>query len=167
MYHSITFYNGSSSRNTYDNFYLIGTEPPVITLPKQKTKYLDIPGADGSIDLSTTLTGGPIFEDREGSIEFYTRRFVYREVEPGVREYRSAIELYQITYKYLHGKRMKMILEDDPEYYYEGRFSVSYSPETSMNRGKVTISYRLRPYKIKCTVDGSTVTDSDPLVRSL
>ena len=46
MYHSITI----GSKNTWDDWYLIPSSRPVVNPPKPKTKYIDIPGADGHLD---------------------------------------------------------------------------------------------------------------------
>ena len=54
---------------------------------------------------------------------------------------------------YLHGKSMKMCLEDDPNFYYEGRFSLGEWKSESWN-SKVTINYAVGPYKYRIT-DGS------------
>ena len=70
--HSITFRSTAfgEERNTWDDWHLVPVSRPVINPPAVHTHYIDIPGANGSIDLTDTLTGGPTFGDREGSIEF-------------------------------------------------------------------------------------------------
>lgn len=133
MYHSITF----GDKNTYDDWHLAPSSRPVINPPKPKTKYLDIPGASSSIDLSDSLTSFPIFEDREGEIEFY--------VLNGYQEWQT---LYSEIMDYLHGRKMNAILEDDLSYHYEGRFSVDEWKSDSY-WSKITISYRVNPYKWK------------------
>lgn len=163
MYHSITFYSpdgfwdGAHSKNSYTDLLLIGTSPPVIAMPSQKTKYLDIPGADGVIDLSDLLTGGPIFNNREGSLEFYTRRFV-RSNDYGTEEgFVTSSLVYRKVSRLIHGRRLQMILEDDPNHYYEGRFTVDYA--TGDGRGILTINYNLDPYRRTCTVVDDTIED--------
>lgn len=136
MYHSITFGN----KNTYDDWHLVSTSRPVIAPPKPKMQYVDIPGADGSIDLTESLAGRPVFSDREGSLEFY----VLNDLD-GVENYNWSTVYEEIT-AYLHGQFMRMILEDDPENFYEGRFSIN-SWKTNEDRSTITIDYRLGPYK--------------------
>ena len=133
MYHSITF----GDKNTYDDWHLAPSSRPLFDPPKPKTKYLDIPGASGSIDLSESLTSFPLFEDREGDIEFY--------VLNGYQEWQT---LYSEIMDYLHGKKMNAVLEDDLSYHYEGRFSVNKWKSDSY-WSKITISYRVNPYKWK------------------
>ena len=65
-YHSVNF----GDKNTWDDWKLVPSNRPVIDPPTQKTNYIDIPGADGSLDISTALTGYPVYNDRVGSIEF-------------------------------------------------------------------------------------------------
>ena len=67
MYHSITF----GDRNTWDDWHLIPSTRPLFNPPDAKTHYVDIPGANGQLDLIESLTGYPLYENRTGSIEFY------------------------------------------------------------------------------------------------
>lgn len=131
MYHSITI----GDKNTWDDWHLVAKSRPVINPPKQKTKYLDIPGASGSIDMSESLTGYPVFDNREGDFEFYV-----------MNGYLAWNVLLEEISKFLHGKRMRLILEDEPEYYYEGRFAVD-EWKSEKDYSKIVISYNLEPYK--------------------
>ena len=67
MYHSITF----GDKNTWDDWHLIPSSRPLFNPPTPKTKYQDIPGANGKLDLSEALTGYPVYDNRIGSFEFY------------------------------------------------------------------------------------------------
>ena len=70
--HSITFINPSGTeRNTWTNWKLIPTQKPVVPMPEFDNNYVEIPGSNGSLDLSEYLTGGPVYRDRSGSFEFY------------------------------------------------------------------------------------------------
>ena len=68
--YSITFTNGNGSKNTWTDWMLIPTSRPVANPPEMKTHYVDIPGRNGTIDLSTFLTGEPSYENRVGTWEF-------------------------------------------------------------------------------------------------
>ena len=131
MYHSLTF----GDKNTYDDWHLAPSSRPVFNPPEARTKYLDIPGSSGSIDLSESLTSFPLYEDREGSFEFY--------VLNGYQDWQT---LYSEIMNYLHGRKMNAVLEDDLTYHYEGRFSVDKWKSDSY-WSKITISYRVNPYK--------------------
>lgn len=133
MYHSITF----GDKNTWDDWFLIPSSRPVFNPPKVKTVYIDIPGADWHLDMSESLTGEVVYEGREGSIEFI--------VDNG---HRTWSELYSDIMDYLHGQQMRAILEDDPSYYYEGRFAVNQWKSDPHN-SKITIDYNVAPYKFE------------------
>ena len=130
MYHSITF----GEKHTYKDWGLIPTERPAFDMPAVKTVYVDIPGADGAVDLSTALTGAVVYENRTGSFEF---RVVPKEDWACV---------YSEIADYLHGQKMKIILDDDPCYYYYGRPQVS-KWKSDENASLVTIDVTADPYK--------------------
>lgn len=132
MYHSITF----GDKNTWDDWHLIPESRPLFLPPDVKTKYVDIPGSNGHKDISEALTGEPLYENRTGDITFY--------VENGHQEWHV---LYAEIMNYLHGQQMHAYLEDDPSFYYEGRFSVN-EWESDEHFSKITISYNVYPYKI-------------------
>lgn len=133
MYHSITF----GDKNTWDDWFLIPSSRPVFNPPKVKTVYIDIPGADWHLDMSESLTGEVVYEGREGSLEFI--------VDNG---HRTWSELYSDIMDYLHGQQMRAVLEDDPSYYYEGRFAVNQWKSDPHN-SKITIDYNVAPYKFE------------------
>lgn len=131
--HSVIFGNVS----TYDDWHLVAAERPAVSIPKPKTHYVDAPGSNGNIDLTNVLVNEPVFENREGSFEFYV-----------LNEYSGYnwVDLHDRIVRYLHGKKMHMTLEDDPNYYYEGRFSVDeWKPD--QNWSHITINYNLTPEK--------------------
>lgn len=131
MYHSITF----GTKNTWDDWHLIPKSRPVINPPTVKTNYVEIPGGDGVLDLSTALSGRPTFANRTGTLDFYVDN-----------DFKSWHALYSEIMKYLHGVRMRLILEDDPAYYYEGRFSVN-EWRSDKHCSSISIDYNVSPYK--------------------
>lgn len=136
MYHSITFINRLLVRkNTWNDWFLIPTAKPVVALPGVTTNYVTIPGREDPIDLTTYLTGKVVKGQRSGSFDFY------------VDNSRSGYDPERIRediLSYLHGEKLKMILEDEPRYYYEGRFTFNnWTPDP--NWSKVSIGYQLNP----------------------
>lgn len=131
MYHSITF----GSKNTWDDWHLIPKSRPVFNPPPVKTHFVEIPGGDGAIDLSTALAGRPLFGNRTGSFEFYA--------ENGFKDWSA---LYSEIMVYLHGQKMRAVLEDDPAYFYEGRFTVN-AWKSEQQRSTIVIDYNVNPYK--------------------
>lgn len=131
MYHSITF----GTKNSWDDWRLIPTSRPFVAPPQVKTKYIEIPGTDGQIDISELMTGRPLYNMRSGSWEFIIR--------PEDWAFEDAVSTIMT---YLHGKSMRVILEDDPEWYYEGRLSVNQL-KCDKAYNLITINYNLNPYK--------------------
>lgn len=148
MYHSITFGDGSlytsgskqgqfKGTNTWEDWHLIPVTRPVIAAAKVFSKFVDIPGAHGTHDLSEYLTGHPIYKDRSGSLEFYTNS---DDPEPWER-LRARIT------NFLHGKKLKICLEDDPLFCWEGRFSFN-EWKSEQICSKVVIDYVVNPFKV-------------------
>ena len=54
----------------------------------------------------------------------------------------------------IHGKRMAIVLDDDPDYYYEGRFTVG-NIEPASDYSGITITYQLDTYKLRIKSYGS------------
>lgn len=121
--------------NTWDDWHLIPSSRPLFNVPSFKSNFIDIPGANGSIDASTILGGYPTFNDRTGSIEFYV-----------MNDYGEWYNRYSDAMNYLHGQRVKAILEDEPSYYYEGRMTVN-SWKSEKGHSKITFDYTMEPFK--------------------
>lgn len=140
MYHSITF----GDKNTWDDWCLIPNGRPIFSPPEQKTNYLDIPGGNGSLDMSEALTHYPVYNNRTGSFTFIIMNkgaTHYPECNPAKLD-----DIYSRIMAYLHGRRMKAVLEDDDQYFYEGRFSVqNITPGADWST--VEIGYNVDPYK--------------------
>ena len=131
MYHSITY----GEKNTWDDWHLVPTSRPLFNPPSVKTSYIDIPGSNGLLDLTDSLTGFPVYNNRSGSHEFIV-----------ANGYRDWVTTYSIIMDYLHGKRMKAVLEDDKGFYYEGRFSVN-SWRSNKSFSTIVIDYNVYPFK--------------------
>lgn len=131
MIQSITF----GDKNTWDDWKILPTERPVFAPPKPKTTYIDIPGGNGALDLSESLTGYPIFENRTGSFKFRV-----------MNDYVEWHERYTEIMEYLHGRSMNAVLADDPNYFYKGRFTVD-GWASSNTWSEITIGYTVEPYK--------------------
>lgn len=99
-----------------------------------KTNYINIPGADGSIDLTEAL-GDVKYNDRTGSLVF--------SVLPSddFEEKKSEIS------NFLNGKHFDRITFDkDPDFYYIGRCSVNNYKSDKMQR-QITVDLILHPFK--------------------
>lgn len=156
MYHSITF----GDKNTFDDWGIVPKTRPVFQPPAVKTNYVDIPGASSKLDFSEALTGYPTYENRTGTFEF----FVLNALD-GDEYDRDLDKVYSRISNYLHGKRLKATLEDDPDYYYEGRFSLESweAGDSATNpRSSVVINYDVGPYKWSHKDSVDTLWEWDP-----
>lgn len=140
--------------NTFYDWDLILTSKSV-TPPEPKTNYVDLDGADGTLDLSEALTGEVVYKDRTVSATFWT--------DHGTRAERTLL-LSRIR-QALHGKKVKIVEPDDPDHYFFGR--VIIKDETN-NRAYTTISiecpcepwrYSLMDSVRSIAVSGSQVTN--------
>lgn len=132
QYHSVIF----GGKNTWDDWHLIPANRPVIVPPTPNMSEVAVPGMSGSIDTTELLAGYPTYSVRSGSIQF----IVDLDYWP---DWSTA---YSTIMTYLHGKRMRMILDDDPGYFYEGRFAVNQWA-SGASYSTITINYSVHPYK--------------------
>lgn len=127
----VTF--GSTHTSTWG---LVLTEAG-IGLPEPKTTYLDIPAANGSLDLTEALTGSVYYGTRELTFTFATK---------DSRSGMTWAELLATVTSAVHGQRLNIVLDDDPDWYYTGRCAVD-SFATSGHLRQVVIKATCEPYR--------------------
>lgn len=121
--------------HSYNDLKLI-LESKEIGSPGVKENKVDIPGADGSLDL-TDFFGEPKYED-------VTHKFSFSTIVPQTQ----FLSLFSTVKNALHGKKMRIILDDDPLFFSQGRIKVL--PFTNeKNIGKISIECDCEPYKYK------------------
>lgn len=136
--------------NTWTDWHLIPSSRPSVVPPTIVTKYVEIPGSDGVLDLSNFLTGRPTYGQRQGSFSFIVDN-----------DHEQWEKLRSKITNALHGKKLNMRLEDDPNYFYTGRFTVG-NWETGSDHSTVSLSYQLDPYKLRVASEGSVPLPWDP-----
>lgn len=131
MYPSVTI-NGIDMFKTYHAPLkeLHSVQPPAL-----KSFFQDVPGGDGSIDLSTANSGRPTYERREITMNFKCEMPMNRWTTTMSEVLRN-----------FHGKEGKIIFEDEPDYYYIGRMAVS-DYERVVQTGAFVITANAEPYK--------------------
>ena len=113
--------------------------------PGVKSKKLDIEGADSFLDL-TDFFGEPKYED-------VTHKFQFSTIVP----YDEFMTLYSTIKNAIHGKKKRIILDDDPLFYWMGRCYVSsFTNEKSV--GTIAVDCDCEPYKYK--IVKTTVTQA-------
>lgn len=104
--------------------------------PTVKAQKLDIPGADGTLDL-TDFFGEPKYEDVTHRFDFFT---AYPQEE--------FITQFSTIKNKIHGRKMRVILDDDPLFFWVGRCHVSgFTSEKGI--GTVSVELDCEPYKYK------------------
>lgn len=126
--------------------------------PPVKKHEVDIPGADGVLDLSEAL-GGVRYSQRTITMTFaFAAGYWYRYTKNS--EIANAI----------HGKRMKIILDDDPNYYYYGRVNFdSWTVDKSLGLLSFTMTADPYKYDLISTTDAwlwDTFSFKDGIIRN-
>lgn len=124
--------------HSFRDLNLVPADPPVLEEAKVDTKYVDIPGAHGFLDLSESLTGHPVYREREGSFPFYVwgQKSTWMAVRTDV-------------VRRFHGKRAQIIQDREPDVYISGRLSVE-DPDRN-GSSKIIITGRFEPWKYDMT----------------
>ena len=127
------------SKNTWDDWHMIPIKRPFIVNAELKEKTIDLEGTNGELDYTTALRGYPLYENRKDSLKF---RLVDSPEFDSVMKRRNDIA------SYLHGRYRKLTLEDEPQYYYQGRFELTENKfKGTKDWADITIKYNLEPFK--------------------
>ena len=135
----------SKQYHTYDDWGLYITNTDCIGEPEQYTRYVEVPGRQGKIDLTGVLSAAPVFLSRKIKINLAGTR--YRTRWDGViSTFRNEVM----------GHKCKIIFDNDPDHYWYGRIGI-IDFSSALNLGKFTIDIPdADPYKY------STSTSADP-----
>ena len=164
MRQSITFYNNPEDivksyansqvehTNTWENWHILPTSRPVFVPPEVKENYIDIPGGNGALDLSEALTKYPTYNNRTGSFEFRVMNHYEKDGKLVLESKRIDrwAERYSEIMEYLHGRCLYAVLDDDPLWFYQGRFSVD-EWKSDDTWSVITIGYNVNPFKWSIT----------------
>lgn len=124
-----------NDKHSFRDWGLVMKTRPNISPPAPKTKLIEVPGSDRVIDLTESLTGAVHYEMRTISFEFVM--MAERDRWPA---------LYSDIMKTIHGKSVRIIMDDDPNYYYTGRVSVGdLDPDKKV--AVLTMEAQVEPYK--------------------
>ena len=107
-----------------------------IPTPSVKENYIDVPGMDGSIDLTDVL-GRPLYSDRDG-IE------IVFDLLDG--SYSKWFALCEKISSILHGKRLKMVLDDESNRFYNVRLNVDINKSNAV-MSQIVLSGKAEPFK--------------------
>ena len=137
-------------KHTFDDWGLVLTEKS-IGLPTPKTSGVEIEGADGELDTSEVLSG---------EIKFSNRPLTFKLTMTD--EYEDFNDKVTVIANYLHGRKMRIILDEDDLHYYYGRCFIN-EWVTDRRIGQIAISCDCEPYKydlnktiITASISGTT-----------
>lgn len=154
--HSLNFVDDTTNINTWVDWHLVPMSRPLVNAPAMKTNIIDLPGADGQIDLSTVVSGKPVYSNRTGTWEF----MVQNGWKPNLEfpyDTQSWVTMFSLIMNTLDGKMMKVLLDNEsvldsetgvysPSWYYKGRITIS-NWNTGDHYSTITLGYDLEPYK--------------------
>lgn len=135
-----------------ERFRLILLDGYELEPPSPKTYTVDIPGGDGVIDLTDTLTGNVVYNNRTQKFSFALMNMKGVN-DVSIQEFeRQKTEIMN----FLHGKAFDYQMTMDPDYTYHGRFTVSSHAQSMYANGRlgaIEITIDSEPYKLKenCT----------------
>lgn len=130
------------TKNSYEDFGLILTSKD-IGLPDPKTEEVDVIGADGVIDLTEVLTDDVKYKKRKLSFTF--------TVIDSMSAWSTILS--NVT-NYLHGKKIRILLNWDKNYYYEGRCTVNQF-KTNKRTATIVVDASVDPYKMEVNSSSS------------
>lgn len=122
-------------KHSYWEWDLMLKSAPKVSTPEPKTYYVDVPGMHGQVDLSTLLTGGIRYKNRKIEMEF---------ISMADRAIWSAI--YSGILAAVHGKTVRITLDDDPRNYYTGIVTVG-TPEWDKKAVSLKMTAEVEPFK--------------------
>lgn len=133
----VTFSDPDTNTSFYTRDYDLVYHTAVIPTATPKTESIDIPYRDGVIDL--TEANGKEF------IRYNSRQISITLVD---LEYSDHFDVkFSKLKRDIHGKRLKIIFDFDPSYYYLGRIINFSDVERVSKSGRVVITAEVDPFK--------------------
>ena len=105
-----------------------------ISSPEVKEHYVDVDGADGSLDMTEAL-GRIRYENRSIKLDFTV-----------IDDRTKFWDIFSKVQNLIHGKKFRISFDDDPDFYYIGRVSID-KWKTDKVIGSMTFDIEAEPYK--------------------
>lgn len=133
-----------NGKDLYKDYGLVVGNNDVVGIPKPKKVIIEVPGASKVIDLSEALTGKMEYENRMLNFKL-----------GGSRKVDNWQEFLSKFLMDVHGKNVKVVLDSDPSFYYEGRAEVT-GFDRLRHLGFIELSIDCSPYKysVHSSLDG-------------
>ena len=151
--------------DTLDAYGMMLCDDLRIASPEPRLTYIEIPGADGALDLSDALTGGVSYQMREITFSLFAAHDIIAGTRTPATEAHFS-EIRRRMYLDLHGKKVKLWTPDDPDHYYLGR--IRLGEKAGYNSGMLEVSMEAQPwhYKNSVTTKRVSVNASDILFQN-
>ena len=130
--------------NTLSYYGLCILDDLTIGEAKLKENYVDIPGANGSLNLSYAPQGYAVYEDREISFTLFK----------GVDDVELETIRAELANSY-HGQEVNLILPNDLYSYWTG--VIQFGAMSGYNSGKIPVTFRAQPYKVNIYTGGKSL----------
>ena len=113
--------------------YGLTVAPYAIPMPEPQTNFVGIPGRDGALDLSEAF-GAVRYADRTIPLTLYARA-----------PFDTLLSAFAAD---VHGRRMNVIFDRDPAYYYDARITIE-DVERHWGYCELSLECRAKPYKLE------------------
>lgn len=129
--------------NTLDEYGLFLLSDVRIGAPEKKTNYVDIPGADGSLDMSDYPQGRPTYKNRNISFRLFrhTDEVTFDRIVTCLRQQ-------------YHGRKVQLVLPNDCNHYFQGVMSIGDT--ANYHSCVIPVTVNAEPYKLQ--LDETEVT---------
>lgn len=122
------------SFHSFDDWGLL-LQSKDIEAPTPKKKQIDLEGSDGVLDLTESF-GSVKYSNRSLSFQFAKKEITQEEY----------LTLYSNVQNAVHGQKMHVVMDDDPNFFYIGRISVN-EWKSDKNLGTIVIEVDAEPFK--------------------
>lgn len=136
---------------SYDDLGLFFFEA-TISNPEAKRNLVNVQGMDGNLDLTPVTFGDTKFANRQLTLAFVMKDYA-----------RNWMANFSAVYNRIHGKRFRIVIGNDPYYYWDGFCTVNRTKDTE-NKGEIQVVCDVHPYKLRdisisvqSTAEGITV----------
>lgn len=125
--------------NTLTEYGLLLCADLIIGEPKLKENYVDIPGGNGSLNLSYSPQGYAVYEDRTITFKLFKAM--------GEDERNRLVTTLRNAW---HGQEIDLVLPNDLTHYWHG--VIQFGEIGGYNYGEIPVTMRAAPYKLKTSV---------------
>lgn len=134
MLYGVSIRGEDDTVNTLTEYGLCILDDLVIGEAKLKENYVDIPGANGSLNLSYAPQGYAVYEDREISFTLFK----------GVDDVALETIRAELANSF-HGQEVDLMLPNDATHFWSG--VIQFGAMSGYNSGKIPVKFRAQPYK--------------------